>query len=68
MSTDSNSLALLETVLKDVGFLTLVNTGLSARRVAEVISAYRMFFDQDRSVKAEIDMAKTGGNRGWGAG
>lgn len=51
----------------EVGFLTVHNTTLSAADVEGVIGAYRAFFHQDAAVKAAVDMAGTGSNRGWGA-
>lgn len=52
---------------RDVGFLVIHNTDLGADDVAAVIKAYRMFFHLPQDVKAKVDMAKTGSNRGWGA-
>jgi len=52
----------------EIGFLTLWNTPLPASEVRFVIAAYRAFFDLPAEVKAEVDMVRTGSNRGWGAG
>ena len=51
----------------DVGFLTVTNTGLDAQRVRAVMDAYLQFFRLPDTVKASVDMARTGANRGWGA-
>ena len=51
----------------EVGFLTLVNTPIDAATLHAVLAAYRAFFAQPPAVKAAVDMARTGSNRGWGA-
>ena len=51
----------------DVGFLTVYNTPITAQQVRDVIAAYAAFFALPAAKKAQIDMAKTGSNRGWGA-
>lgn len=53
--------------LKNVGFLTVSNTGIGADRVRQVMERYRSFFALPESVKRNVDMARTGSNRGWGA-
>ncbi len=65
---DSTALQALEHALTEVGFLTLDGTGLSRDRVAQVLETYRAFFELPDSAKADVDMARTGSNRGWGAG
>ncbi|WP_127103990.1 isopenicillin N synthase family dioxygenase [Pararhodobacter zhoushanensis] len=50
----------------EVGFLTLVNTPIEAGQVRAVLATYRAFFAQPLAVKAAVDMARTGANRGWG--
>lgn len=57
----------LRCAVRDVGFLTVTNTGISADRVGEVIETYRSFFQQPDAMKRSVDMARTGSNRGWGA-
>lgn len=57
----------LEAATRDVGFLTLGNTGLSPEEISEVFEAYRSFFMLPAAQKAQVDMARTGANRGWGA-
>ena len=63
---DAASVAEARRGAMEVGFLTVYNTGIPAARVREVLAAYRAFFEQDQAVKASVDMAKTGSNRGWG--
>lgn len=53
--------------VRQVGFLTLYDTGLSAARVETVLDMYRRFFALPEKVKSQWDMAVTGSNRGWGA-
>jgi isopenicillin N synthase-like dioxygenase len=52
----------------EVGFLTLHNTPIPVSDIAEVLAAYRSFFTLPAAQKAAVDMARTGSNRGWGAG
>jgi isopenicillin N synthase-like dioxygenase len=52
----------------EVGFLTLHNTPIPVSDIAEVFAAYRSFFKLPAAQKAAVDMARTGSNRGWGAG
>jgi isopenicillin N synthase-like dioxygenase len=52
----------------EVGFLTLHNTPIPVSDIAEVLAAYRSFFKLPTAQKAAVDMARTGSNRGWGAG
>ncbi|WP_164657769.1 isopenicillin N synthase family oxygenase [Tropicibacter sp. Alg240-R139] len=58
----------LELAVREVGFLKITNTGISATRVVEVIETYRGFFLLPESSKSAVDMARTGSNRGWGGG
>ncbi len=50
----------------DVGFMTVHNTPMTGAEVRRVIAAYSAFFHLPLARKAEIDMAVTGSNRGWG--
>jgi len=52
----------------EVGFLTLHNTPIPAGDIADVFAAYRSFFALPTAQKDVVDMARTGSNRGWGAG
>lgn len=52
---------------REVGFLVVGQTALRPGDVREVIAAYRRFFHMPERVKAEVDMTRTGANRGWGA-
>ncbi len=64
---DAIEMARLGQAVREIGFLTITNTGLDAERIARVMAAYRQFFLLPDSVKATVDMARTGANRGWGA-
>lgn len=64
---DPAELDRLARAVGDVGFLTVTNTGLDAQRVRVVMDAYLRFFRLPDTVKASVDMARTGANRGWGA-
>ncbi|MEO1363091.1 MAG: 2-oxoglutarate and iron-dependent oxygenase domain-containing protein, partial [Pseudomonadota bacterium] len=64
---DARSLAALGEAATGVGFATVYNTTLSAARVTEVIETYRAFFRLPEADKRDLDMARTGANRGWGA-
>lgn len=65
---DTAELQRLAQAVRDVGFLKITNTGISAARVMEVIETYRRFFQLPETVKSTVDMARTGSNRGWGGG
>jgi isopenicillin N synthase-like dioxygenase len=64
---DPETLAALREAATGVGFATIYNTALTGARVRDVIETYRAFFKRTEAEKSEIDMAKTGSNRGWGA-
>ena len=64
---DTDTLGAVATGARDTGFLLLENTPISAARQQAVLAAYLQFFRQDPAVKSEVDMARTGSNRGWGA-
>ncbi|MEP1521634.1 2-oxoglutarate and iron-dependent oxygenase domain-containing protein [Ascidiaceihabitans sp.] len=66
-SGDLATLAALGEAARGVGFATVYNTALTPSRVEDVIEMYRAFFHLPESAKREIDMARTGANRGWGA-
>lgn len=63
---DPETLGHLRQAVQEVGFLTISNTGLGAARMREVLQTYRSFFKRPDAVKAQVDMARTGANRGWG--
>jgi len=63
----TRSMEMLTRAATEVGFLTLYNTPIKAPEVAALIAQYRAFFHQPMDVKAAVDMALTGANRGWGA-
>lgn len=56
----------LEDAISRVGFLTLSGTGFSAQDITTVLQTYRAFFHLPEAQKADLDMARTGANRGWG--
>lgn len=51
----------------DIGFLSVYNTPIAPKTVADVIEMYRAFFHLPGAEKRKFDMAQTGSNRGWGA-
>ncbi len=67
MAQDLSALAQLRHGAEEIGFLRVVNTELTAADVRRVIGVYRDFFHLPASEKAEVDMTRTGANRGWGA-
>ena len=64
---DADALAQMKIAAEEVGFATVHNTAFSQARMRFVLAAYRAFFDQPREIKEQVNMAKTGSNRGWGA-
>ncbi|NVK46385.1 MAG: isopenicillin N synthase family oxygenase [Rhodobacteraceae bacterium] len=66
MRGEEEALSALRAGVLEVGFLTVSGTGLSLAEIDHVLSAYRGFFKQPEPVKAQVDMARTGANRGWG--
>jgi len=67
IAQDKGALEQLRLGAEEAGFLTVVNTGLTADDVRRAIAAYRAFFRLPEEEKARVDMARTGANRGWGA-
>ncbi|MCL3882737.1 2-oxoglutarate and iron-dependent oxygenase domain-containing protein [Marivita sp. GX14005] len=64
---DPPTLREMRRAAEEIGFAVLFNTPLSAARIRFVLAAYGAFFAQPAEVKAQVDMARTGSNRGWGA-
>ncbi|WP_136443533.1 isopenicillin N synthase family dioxygenase [Pacificoceanicola onchidii] len=64
---DPETLAALRRGAEEIGFLTVHNTAIGAARMRFVLAAYRAFFALSTEEKAQVDMARTGSNRGWGA-
>ena len=64
---DTQTMADVAEAATGVGFMVVENTSLSAERVREAIETYRAFFRLPESSKKQVDMARTGSNRGWGA-
>ena len=67
IANDPEALSDLARAAQDVGFATIYNTPLTRRDVEAVIAAYRAFFLLPDAQKDAVNMARTGGNRGWGA-
>ena len=63
---DRAPLEALSVAAREVGFLTVCGSEIGQHQIRETFDAYRSFFKQDNAVKAEVDMARTGANRGWG--
>lgn len=64
---DPGEMAQLGRAVRDIGFLTVTGTSLTAARVSRVLDLYRAFFKLPEDDKRPVDMARTGSNRGWGA-
>lgn len=64
---DSDEMAKLGRAVREIGFLTVTGTNLTAARVSHVLDLYRTFFKLSEDDKRPVDMACTGSNRGWGA-
>ena len=64
---DAKALQQMKIAAEEVGFATVTNTKFSAARMRFVLAAYRAFFDLPFDVKDQVNMARTGSNRGWGA-
>lgn len=62
-----DEMARLGRAVREIGFLTVSGTSLTAERVAHVIDLYRQFFCLPVAEKQSVDMSRTGSNRGWGA-
>ncbi len=65
---DRPSLDALRVAATQTGFAVVHNTSLTEARVQHVLATYRAFFKRPQADKAILDMARTGSNRGWGAG
>ncbi|MCK0148707.1 isopenicillin N synthase family oxygenase [Marivita sp. S6314] len=64
---DADALAQMKIAAEEVGFATVTNTAFTSARMRFVLAAYRAFFDLPFEVKNQVNMARTGSNRGWGA-
>jgi isopenicillin N synthase-like dioxygenase len=64
---DADTLAQMKVAAEEVGFATVHNTVFSSARMRFVLAAYRAFFDLPVAIKDQVNMARTGSNRGWGA-
>lgn len=65
---DPETLTALKRGVLETGFLRVANTPISAVEIVDVVEAYREFFALPAAEKDKVNMAKTGSNRGWGAG
>ncbi|MFK7762819.1 MAG: isopenicillin N synthase family dioxygenase [Roseobacter sp.] len=66
-SNDPDTIGQMHEAATVIGFATVHSTGISGDRVREILNLYRDFFHLPDAEKVEIDMARTGANRGWGA-
>lgn len=64
---DADTLAQMKVAVEEVGFATVYNTAFTSARMRFVLAAYRAFFDLPFEIKDQVNMARTGSNRGWGA-
>lgn len=64
---EPQALAQMKIAAEDIGFATVHNTAFSQARMRFVLAAYRAFFDLPVEIKDQVNMARTGSNRGWGA-
>ena len=64
---DRAALHALKAAAKEVGFLTVYNTGISREDVLRLLDVYKAFFKGPNAEKQAVNMAVTGANRGWGA-
>ena len=64
---DAETLAQMKVAVEEVGFATVYNTAFTPARMRFVFAAYRAFFDLPVEIKDQVNMARTGSNRGWGA-
>lgn len=64
---ERGTLAEMKRAAEEVGFATVYNTAFTAARMRFVLAAYRAFFDLPVEIKDQVNMARTGSNRGWGA-
>lgn len=67
LAGDAGVLAEVATAAREIGFLTLHNTPISASEIRDVFAAYGAFFTLPAVQKEAVNMARTGSNRGWGA-
>jgi isopenicillin N synthase-like dioxygenase len=64
---DADALAQMRIAAEEVGFATVYNTKFTSARMRFVLAAYRAFFALPHEIKDQVNMARTGSNRGWGA-
>lgn len=64
---DPVALGALKAGAKEVGFLTVYNTGIRRQDISRLLDLYKAFFNGPDAEKQAINMAPTGANRGWGA-
>lgn len=64
---DRAALHALKAAAKEVGFLTVYNTGISREDVLRLLDVYKAFFKGPNAEKQAVNMAVTCANRGWRA-
>lgn len=64
---DRETMVALKAGVEEVGFLTVYNTGIPQETLVSLFETYRAFFRLPTEQKSNVDMARTGANRGWGA-
>lgn len=62
----AHSMTLLHKAATETGFMTIYNTPIPAPEIAALIDQYRAFFQLPAADKEQVDMVRTGANRGWG--
>lgn len=67
VARDPEEMAVLAHSVREIGFLMVANTAISAAEVRDLMDTYRAFFILPDDEKRAVDMARTGSNRGWGA-
>ncbi|WP_187430425.1 2-oxoglutarate-dependent ethylene/succinate-forming enzyme [Roseobacter fucihabitans] len=67
MARDANTLDRLHEAATGIGFFTVFNTDITPKRMHAVLAQYRRFFLLPEADKIDLDMSRTGANRGWGA-
>ncbi len=61
------SLAKTRQAAMQTGFMVVSHIGITAPEVERLLHTYQRFFGLPAEMKAKVDMASTGSNRGWGA-
>jgi len=67
LDRDPDTLRKTREASKNIGFLILHNTGFTEEEIIKTIQTYKDFFKSPQENKVNVDISKTGSNRGWGA-